>query len=481
MKKSTYLLILIFSSLFFSCKKDFLNTKPYTSIDATSAFSSLERIDAAMTGLYDLITTSSFNTYISLTSDVKGGDMLVVSTGNYSRFVTEYQYLQSPTAGYGEGFWRDAYKLITNCNVAITQISNSTTIPEDRKKDYLAEARALRAWAHLQLVRLFAQPFAVAPASPGIPVVDVVLSPSDKIPARGTVKDDYDFITDDLLFAKTNISPTRVNNGGRLVLNSINGLLARVYLDQEKWKEAAEHAVLARTGYPLAAASTLLNGFVDKTSEWIWTLVYRSDDNTGYLQIASFQEPYDIGYSTFRTTKSFIDLFSSDDIRKSQFFVNTNKVQTGNGNALQRDDIEFSRDGYLMNKFYFRSSWDCNVPMMRSAEMFLIEAEAESEQDHDDLAQTALFEVQKRAITGATKSTNTGIALKNEIKDERRKELYGEGFRLYDITRRKETLIRTSPEHWSPIKLEPGDFRNILPIPRNEIDVSGIKQNEGYP
>lgn len=118
---------------------------------------------------------------------------------------------------------------------------------------------------------------------------------------------------------------------------------------------------------------------------------------------------------------------------------------------------------------------------MRSAEMFLIEAEAQSELNRDDLAQKALFEVQKRAITGATISTNTGVALKNEIRDERRKELYGEGFRLYDITRRKETLIRTSADHWSPITLAPGDFRNILPIPRNEIDVSGIKQNVGYP
>jgi hypothetical protein len=480
MKKSTFILILITSTSFFSCKKTFLETKPYSSIDASSAFSSLERVDAAMIGLYDLITTSSFNTHISLTSDVKGGDMLVVSTGNYGRFTTEYQYLQSPTAGYGEGFWRDAYKLIANCNVAISQIPNSP-ISDETKKDYLAEARALRAWTHLQLVRLFAQPFAVEPASQGIPVVDMLLTPSDKIPARGTVKDDYEFITNELLFAKANISPTRTNNKGRLVLNSINGLLARVYLDQQKWSEAAAHAKLARTNYPLSAASTLLNGFVDPTSEWIWTLIYRSDDNTGYLQIASFLEPYDIGYSTFRATKSFLDLFSNNDIRKNQFFLNKNKVITGAGNALQRDGIEFSRDGYLMNKFYFRSSWDCNVPMMRSAEMYLIEAEAESEQNHDGLAQNALFEVQKRAITGAVISSNTGVVLKNEIKDERRKELYGEGFRFYDITRRKETLIRVASEHWAPITIAPGDFRNILPIPRNEIDVSGIKQNDGYP
>ncbi len=480
MKRYAYILLFLSSTLLFSCKKDFLETKPHTSVDQASAFTSPERVEAAMIGLYDLITTSSFNTHIALSSDVKGGDMNVVSTGNYNRFVNEYQYLQSPTIGYGEGFWRDAYKLITNCNVAITQLPNAP-IADAAKNDYLAEARALRAWAHLQLVRLFAQPYSVDPNSKGIPVVDWVLKPSEAIPPRGTVKADYDFITTDLLFAKANISPTRTNTSGRLVLNAVNGLLARVYLDQQIWDKAAEHAVLARNGYPLAPASALLAGFVDKTPEWIWTLAYRSDDNTGYLQIASFLDPYDIGYSTFRATTSFVNMFGTDDIRRQQFFVNTAKVATGAGNALQRDALQYSRDGYLINKFYFRSDWALSVPMIRSAEMFLIEAEAEAEQGHDGLAQAALFEVQKRAITGGVKSTNTGDALKLEIRDERRKELFGEGFRLYDLTRRKETLVRTAPDHWSAITLAPGDYRNILPIPRTEIDVSGIQQNDGYP
>ena len=464
-----------------SCSKDFLETKPFAQIDAASAFSTPERVEAAMNGLYDLITTSTYNTQASLTSDVKGGDLLVVSTGNYSRFVTEYQYLQSPTAGYGGGFFTGGYKLITNTNVAITELPKSTTLSEASKKDFLAEARALRAWAHLQLVRQFAQPFSVDPASQGIPIVDKVLGPNDKIPGRGTVKDDYDFILADLIFAKENISTTRTNNGGRLTINAINALLARVYQDMQIWDKSVEHAKLARTGYALPAGSVLLNGFVDKTSEWIWTLVYRSDDNTGYVQIASFLDPYDIGYSTFRATKTFIDLFADADIRKKQFFVNKAMVGGATGNPLQRDEIMFSRDGYLINKFLFRGSWDLSVPMIRSAEMYLIEAEGESEQGHDALAQDALFEVQKRAITGAVKSVNTGAALKLEIRNERRKELFGEGFRLYDLTRKKETLVRAAPDHWKAITLAPGDYRNILPIPRSEIDVSGMKQNTGYP
>lgn len=480
MKHTFFIMLAASLVLSAGCKKDFLKLAPNNAVNANEAFTSADRVEAAMTGLYDIITTSTFNTHIALTSDVKGGDMLVVSTGNYNRFVTEYQFLQSPTAGYGEDFWRDAYKLIVNTNVAIEQLPKAP-LADAVKNDYLAEARALRAWAHLHLVRLFAQPFSVAPSSDGIPIANKVIKENDPIPGRGTVQQVYDFILADLVFAKANMSASRNSTSGKLTVNVVNGLLARVYLDMGTWDKAAEHAKLARTNFALPAGTALLNGFVDKTTEWIWTLVYRSDDNSGYLQIASFQEPYDIGYSTFRATKSFIDLFSETDIRKKLFFVNKNKVRTGAGDALQRDEMMISRDGYLMNKFYFRAAWDLNVPMMRSAEMFLIEAEAEAEQGRSTQAQDALFAVQARAIPGAVKSTNTGDALKLEIRDERRKELFGEGFRFYDIARKKETLKRVTPEHWAAVELKPGDYRFALPIPRKETDVSGLKQNTGYP
>lgn len=480
MKKSIYSIILLAAVFITGCSKEFLETKPHNSISEADAFNSPDKVEVALNGLYDLITNTNFNTHISLTSDVKGGDILVVSTGNYGRFVTEYQYIQAPTVGYGEGFWSNGYKIIANANNAITQLPEAP-IEETKKADYLAEARAIRAYAYLHLVRLFSQPYALDKSSAGVPVLDRVFKYDDEVPSRGTVEQVYNFIVDDLLFAHNNLSSSRNNNAGRLTVNAVDALLARVYLDMENWEKASEFAKLARAGYPLAAPEKLLEGFVDPTDEWIWTLVYRSDDNTGYLQIASFFCPYDIGYSTFRATESFIDLFSEDDIRRKQFYVNENKVITGAGEFLQRDAIVFSRDGYLINKYYFRSDWALDVPMIRSAEMYLIEAEAESELDHDDLAQTALFEVQKRAITGAVKSANTGAALKLEIRDERRKELFGEGFRLYDIARRKETLVRDESEHWAPITLAPGDHRNILPIPQRERDVSGIPQNPGYP
>jgi hypothetical protein len=476
-KKLLYAVALIVVGLG-GCKKDFLETKPYDADDAAAAFSTPEKVAAAMNGLYDIMTRSGFTNHVLLTTEVKGRDMFVVSTGNYGRFVNEYRFLQSPTVGYGFQFWRDGFALLNNSNRAIVNLPDAP-ISAALKTQNIAEARAIRAWTYHQLIRLFAQPYTVDSNSVGLPKIEVPLSPNDVVPQRAAVKEIYAFMLSDLQYAKANL--TRTGDVYKFTKEAIDGMLARVYLDMGNWSKAAEHAKLARARNPLAAASTLLDGFVDPTSEWIFGLDYRSDDNTGYLQLASFLEPYDIGYSTFRATPSYYALFADNDIRKKQFYVNLDLVNYNPGDALQRDTPLIRKNGYLMNKFYFRDAWDLDMPLMRSAEMYLIEAEAEAEMNHDDLAQAALFEVQKRAITGAVKSTNTGAALKNEISVERRKELQGEGFAFFDIIRRKETLTRVSPEHWSPITLAPGDYRNILPIPQQEREASGMQQNAGYP
>lgn len=482
MKKNLYITYLLAAGLAFSsCKKSDLETSPATSFESTEAFSSPSRVNAAMIGLYDLMQPSQFTNHIFLTVDVKGGDQLVKSTGNYNRFVTEYQFTEVANGGTGALsfiFWKRAFEMISSCNQAIVNLPKSP-VAEDVKADYLAEARTLRAWANHQLIRLYAQPYAVSPDGPGIPKVDKPLKAEDPTPARSSVKEIYAFMLEDLKFAEQNLKKSR-NNAFRITINAVYALQARLYLDMGNWAEASNYAKKARVGYPLDPAATLLAGFVDKTPEWIWGLDYRTDDNTAFLMLASFQEPYDIGYSTFRASKSFFALFADNDIRKKQFYVNLDKVETGEGDALQRDDVVETKDGYLMNKFYYRSTLDLDMPLIRSAEMYLIEAEAESELNNDAAAQTALFEVQKRAITGAVKSINTGEALKTEIENERRKELHGEGFRFFDIIRRKKTLVRTAADHWRPITQASGNGRNILPIPQREIDISHLEQNPAY-
>lgn len=464
--------VLLASIVMTGCKKDFLNVAPSTSIPNTDAFSSAEKLKAAMTGIYDLTTNSGYTNNILLNMDVKGEDVFVNSTNNYNRFLAGYQYIETVTSGELVVHWQQAYKIIANCNQLIENVP-AAPVTDAIKTQYTAEARAIRAYSHFIVVREFAKPYTVDPASPGVPVVEKSIGPNDKFPARASVKDVYTSIVNDLLFADANF-PTSQTDVYRITKNSIDGLLARVYLTMGDYPNASKYSKLARTGYALGSANSLLAGFSDKTSEWIWAINIRSDDNQGFLAVQSFYDPYNAGYSSFRVTQEFLNSFADNDIRKNQF-----RIPAASGGDVTTGTIKKSGDGYLTSKFIYRGAWDNQQLLMRSSEMVLIEAEAEARLGNEGPAKAALLLIQQRAIPGATLSANTGAALINEILYERRKELFGEGHRYYDMRRTNSGLDRSaSVSHWSKLVIPAGDKRFTLPIPQSEIDANpNVVQN----
>ena len=84
---------------------------------------------------------------------------------------------------------------------------------------------------------------------------------------------------------------------------------------------------------------------------------------------------------------------------------------------------------------------------MRASEMLLIEAEARARNNQDAQAQDALFILARQRDPNYVKSTRTGAALINEIMTQRRVELWGEGFRFYDLKRLNLPLDRTGANH----------------------------------
>lgn len=459
-------LLMASATLFNGCKKSTLSPSPTTAIDANEAFNTPGKVDAAMVGLYNLFSSGRYMNAMLLQADIKAEDIYVRESGNYNRFALAYSYAEIPTS-IQQAFWEAGYQLIANCNQAIQKIPLAPLTDADKKK-YLAEAKAMRASTYFNLVRCYGKPYSLDPNALGVPKSDVPLDANSEPLARATVKEIYDFILEDLNYAAQNMSPS-LTKISRFTLPAVQGLLSRVYLSMgNKWAEASSFAKLARTGHPLDDKSVLLDGFYKASPEWIWDMEYTADNNPGYVGAASFHEPYDVGYSTFRADTAFHGLFKANDIRKQQFLIS----DAGYQDPLVRDYEVEDAGGYLMNKFYFKDGFDASVVLMRSAEMFLNEAEAEAELGNWSAAQDALFEVQRRAITGAVKSVNTGDALKKEIQVERRKELYGEGFRIFDIQRRKETLKRTSTSHWYKVNMAPGDPKFLMPIPKEEIDAN---------
>jgi hypothetical protein len=464
MKTNRLLLILIIPLLIgiTSCSEDFLEVTPSHAISAESVFADTSKIDAFLTGLYD---NNSYFYYVQsalMEADIRGKDIFLVPSGNYGRFDDEYMYNLTTDHWQVDDIWETAYSVIANCNQAVQYVPEGS-YSDAFKNSVLAEARAMRASAYLILIHFYAQPYSFDPNGPGVPITKEPLNPdpASDFPARSTVQEVYDLIIEDLKFAQAHINNTDII---RLTKNAVHGLLARAYLDMEDWANARDHAISAYDGHPLMSGSELLAGFADPNDEWIWSLNMRSDDNNGYLMLPSFYDTRVMGYSSFRATNTFASLFEAGDARSNMFGVPDN-------------------GGMTITKYLHRTEWDMDQVLMRSAEMYLIEAEARAQLDDAPGALTALNAVQSRA--GATLTTTTDKAeLLEAIALERRKELFGEGFHLLDILRRGETLERTDAAHWAPVDLEAYDPLMIFPIPQAEIDanpnINEADQNEGY-
>ncbi len=214
----------------------------------------------------------------------------------------------------------------------------------------------------------------------------------------------------------------------------------------------------------------MLEGFRAPTSEWIWALRSTADDNDFFLEVSSFYDPYDRGYSSFRVSKDLFAAFATNDFRKNQF-----RIPNDVGGDPTTGAYDLFGDGYLTSKFVFDGSGANDQLLIRSSEMVLTEAEAEARMGvaNELAAKNALLLIQRRANPSAVLSLNTGNALIAEILLERRKELFGEGHRYYDILRTKQNLVRTaSAGHWSQLNIAAGDKKFALPIPQAEINAN---------
>jgi hypothetical protein len=119
-----------------------------------------------------------------------------------------------------------------------------------------------------------------------------------------------------------------------------------------------------------------------------------------------------------------------------------------------------------------------DVPYMRAAEMFLIEAEARARQGGREAdARQALFTLLRNRNPNYVLSTNSGQALIDEIMFHRRVELWGEGFRWLDLKRTNSPLDRTVVPNTNAaialtLQVPAGDKLWLWLFPQDEINTN---------
>jgi len=445
--------------------------------------------------------------------------MFITQFNNWSWFVPQFHYSNTPDdvdTRYHYGIWQEYYRTIKACNAFL---SAELPFSEEEGNKLTAEVKAIQAYAYFNLVQLFSNPYTKdAGTSPGVPLrltTDVTLPMG-----RGTVADVYTLIVDNLKFAVQNLDELGNTPGGEFYMSRCfaNGLLARVYMTMGKFAEALPYVNAAIADAPaLATGSAYTKGFSHANPESIFRLGYTDKSNNIYATLQSFNDYAwgDAGgYGTILVYDDFKDKFAANDLRQNFFWwkgtwswndLRDFIAEKGENRAYSvpfelgdNDEIIYVKEGHALYGKFPRKDDDFNAndpytgqigyadyTVMRTSELFLIKAECEARGGGSvSAAQDALFTVQKRNISDAVKSIKTGQALVDEIWLERRKELLGEGFRLFDILRNGLALNRPSSTWSSVTSLPSYSPRFIFPIPQAEIDanegLSDADQNTGY-
>lgn len=452
-----------------SCSQQFLDDpQPTQQVSTVQVFETEDGARAYFNGIYRWLrsqwanlnesaggTTDAWGIVsIHLAREQKGDD--VINPGGWYQFDYRHEN-REPTYRRVTFTWSFFYEFINQANIMIDGVERSN-FPQASKTRLIAEARALRAWLYFEAIREFQHAILRDPNAPGIPVYTKPTDVSTQGAARGTIKQVYDQINADIDFAVANLDKNRLLKSN-INLSVAYGLQARIALEQAQWAKAKTAAQKAREGYPLTA-SDYSNGFGDiESSEWIWAFPNtETDGQTLYYGIPnSFWGKEGTGYDNFYINEEFVKKFSTTDVRN--LFVN-----------FQASNVQLR---WGTTKFGTGIDFNAAVPMIRSAEMYLIEAEAKAELGEADAGEI-LYTLQKNRDPKAVKSTNTGQTLVGEILLERRKELYGElGINFLDLKRRQLPLVRTG-NHSAAFRftIPANDPRFILKLPQREVDAN---------
>ena len=199
------------------------------------------------------------------------------------------------------------YTKIAGCNAVLDGIDEAigTQIERDRVK---AEALATRAYLYLLLVNLYGQPYNYDKSAPGVPL-KLTADIDEYGQPRNTVEEVYDFIEKSLLEAIELMQLNGLNSvekNYRINLPAMHTILSRVYLYEERWKEAAEQA---------SAALKLSGAIHDLTMEDATALTSLFSINS-YRSSEAYWVYGNCSYSANKQpSNELIESFDSDDAR----------------------------------------------------------------------------------------------------------------------------------------------------------------------
>lgn len=398
--------------------------------------------------------------------------------------------------------WIGYYALISKCNVTLDKIDNNATIitTDAVKIQSRAESKFLRGYAYFMLVRLFGR----------VPLVDKLLSVEQSNVPQSTPAQIYTLIESDLTFAAANLPVSWESKFvGRITKGAANGVLAKVYLTQQKWAAAmgAATAVMTSGQYDLSTPyDKIFSEAGENSKESVFEVQATANatvkTNNG-IQYASFQGLrggngiWNMGWG-FNTPSTALEAaYEPGDPRKVRTILYTSTATTpgitiyGETTPLGLPNPRYNQKVYTSPSYRasvndYMGFW-MNVRILRYADVVLMYAEAANEVGgaaNTTIALAALNSIRARARNGNNAillnvTTTDQTALRLAIQQERRVELAMEHDRFFDIVR--WGISQTAMSNAGKTAFS-ASRDNLLPIPQTQIDLSKgvLTQNFGY-
>lgn len=500
MKSYKLLMSICLLGICFSCSDEFAQPDPPFAVTSDSFFLSEEDYSNALIGAYDVLQATYVNVILGeIASDNThaGGESAtdVIGWQQVDRMI------HTPVNDDLDDVWDFNFAGVYRASYIIENEANDVEF--DSKAQIIAEARFLRAYFNFELVKWFG----------GVPIKPegrFELGEEISLP-RATQADVYAYIEDDLLQAISNLS-AQAPQVGRVSRAGAQALLGKVYLHQDKFPESAQQlqAVIDSGQYHLYGTQNeenflnLFEFFAENGPESVFEIQYTgaqgagfgcrqcSEGNVavGFSGVRQYAGPvFESGFGFNLPTQEAVDAFSDNDLRKeltildieawkADFEAQGVPVAFNIGNQ----DPVTGHTGFYNRKYIPRVNDNLpdvnlthpnNYRAIRYADVLLMAAEAYNRGGiNDELAREYLNQVRVRASLEPV--TSSGAQLLDDIYNDRRLELMGEGHRFFDLVRtgRATQFIDgfQAPKN------------NLFPIPLEEIQFSqgNWEQNPGY-
>jgi hypothetical protein len=525
MKKYKYIIpIFALAGIIFSCSEDFLTVYPRTSV-AAGAPATQDVIEQNLTGAYQILL---FDTYangqqvgITIFGDYRSDD--IYKGGGDATDQPAYSYLaqyQSSPVDVPSGWWSIFYTGLKRCNGALEAMDNAVDVRPEVLARLRAEALTLRAYYVHWLWKTWGN----------IPFYDKAWIEEPFLAKQYTFDELYPLLIADLDAAiNTSELPMAVSGAETGRINKAMAMMtkARVVMyknDQSKYAEvlADMNAIINSGAYELIKAVPA--GSKENTKnpiEWMFMRegefckesIFESNNIpegktwgnswTGFgnytpqnISPRDLKDPAGVfvsgwGWCPVQPT-AYAVFNEAGDYRKEG-----SVTEWANGTYSPG----YQDTGLWLHKYAARSgynevtsgdaplNYENNERIYRLSEAYLNAAELAFYTSGQAAAQPYLDAIRDRAFGNIN---NRIPATLNNIKLERRRELFGEGHRFWDLVRWgsdetgrsiEQTLTVNDPAH-NLVRTYTGN-KQFLPIPKDEIDKTKgtefeLVQNPGW-